>query len=125
MFECCLAKADCSVSTLQGRYIFFGRGFIEPLAPNVQRIHAGYYVFDGVGVVSGKETSSRGGRIAREQALQGSYTLGADCAGTITITSLFDPKLQTHYDVFVSEDGRKARLIRTDPGSMAIRSLEK
>jgi hypothetical protein len=59
MLLCCTANADCSLSTLQGRYIFSGRGFIEPLAPNVQRVHAGYYVFDGAGVVSGKETSSR------------------------------------------------------------------
>jgi hypothetical protein len=43
----------------------------------------------------------------------------------MTMTSLFDPKLQTHYDIFVSEDGRRANLIRTDPGSMAARSLEK
>jgi hypothetical protein len=122
---CCTANADCSPSTLQGRYIFSGRGFIEPLAPNVQRVHAGYYVFNGAGAVSGKETSSRGGHIAREQALQGKYTPGADCSGTMTMTSLFDPKLQTHYDIFVSDDGRRANMIRTDAGSMAVRSLEK
>ncbi len=122
---CCTADAACSPSTLQGRYVFSGRGFIEPLAPNVQRVHAGYYVFDGAAAVSGKETSSRGGHVAREQILQGKYTLGADCAGTMTMTSLFDPKLQTHYDIFVSEDGRRTKMIRTDPGSMAVRSLEK
>jgi hypothetical protein len=122
---CYSANADCSLSTLQGRYIFSGWGFIEPLAPNVQRVHSGYYVFDGAGAVSGKETSSRGGQVAREQALQGKYTVGADCAGTMTMTSLFDPKLQTHYDLFISEDGRRANMIRTDRGSMAVRSLEK
>jgi hypothetical protein len=43
----------------------------------------------------------------------------------MTMVSLADPKLQTHYDIFVAEDGRKASMIRTDPGSMALRTLEK
>jgi hypothetical protein len=119
------AHADCSPSLLRGQYIFAGRGFIEPLAPNVQRVHSGVYIFDGVSNVSGKETSSRGGYIARAQALKGSYTLNTDCSGTMTMVSLADPRLQTHYDIFVTEDGRKAQMIRTDPGSMALRVLEK
>jgi hypothetical protein len=104
---------------------FLARGFIEPLAPNVQRVHAGYYVFDGAGAVSGNETSSRGGNIAREQTLQGKYTPRTDCAGTMTMTSQFDPKQQTHYAFFVSEHGIRANMIRTDAGSMAVRTLEK
>jgi hypothetical protein len=127
---CCLlalssAHAECSPSTLRGQYIFAGGGFIEPLAPNVQRVHSGIYVFDGVSNVSGKETSSRGGHVVREQALKGNYALSADCSGTMTMVSLADPRLQTHYDIFVTEDGHKARMIRTDPGSMALRTLEK
>jgi hypothetical protein len=119
------AHSECSPSILRGQYIFAGRGFIEPLAPTIQRVHSGIYVFDGVSSVSGKETSSRGGRIAREQALKGTYTLSADCSGTMTMVSLADPRLRTHYDIFVTDDGRKARMIRTDPGSMALRVLEK
>jgi hypothetical protein len=119
------AYAECSPSILRGKYIFAGRGFIEPLAPTVQRVHSGIYVFDGVSKVSGKETSSRGGHIAREQMLKGTYTLSNDCSGIMTLVSLADPRLQTHYDIFVTEDGRKASMIRTDPGSMALRTLEK
>jgi hypothetical protein len=119
------ARAECSPSLLRGQYVFAGRGFIEPLAPNVQRVHSGIYRFDGVSNVSGKETSSRGGYVAREQALKGTYTLSTDCSGTMTMVSLANPGLQTHYDIFVTEDGRKARMIRTDPGSMALRTLEK
>jgi hypothetical protein len=120
-----LAHAECSPSALRGQYIFTGRGFIEPLAPTVQRVHAGIYLFDGASNVSAKETSSRGGHVVQGQTLNGSYTLNADCSGTMTFGSLADPKLQTHYDIFVTEDGRKASMIRTDPGSMALRTLEK
>jgi hypothetical protein len=119
------AHAECSPSTLRGQYIFSGRGFIEPLAPTIQRVHAGTYLFDGVSNVSAKETSSRGGHVVQGQTLKGSYTLNGDCSGTMTFGSLADPRLQTHYDVFVTEDGRKASMIRTDPGSMAVRTLEK
>jgi hypothetical protein len=119
------AHAECSPSTLRGQFIFTGRGFIEPLAPTIQRVHAGTYLFDGVSNVSAKETSSRGGHVVQGQTLKGSYTLNADCSGTMTFGSLADPKLHTHYDVFVTEDGRKASMIRTDPGSMALRTLEK
>ncbi len=120
-----IAHAQCSPATLRGQYIFAARGFIEPLAPNVQRVHSGIYVFDGLANVTGEETSSRGGRITRGQALQGTYTLGADCTGTMTMVSLFDAKLRTHWDIFVTEDGRKADMIRTDPGSMAVRKFER
>lgn len=119
------AHAECSSSILRRQYIFTGRGFIEPLAPTVQRAHSGIYIFDGISNVSGKETSSRSGQVAREQTLKGTYTLSSDCSGTMTMVSLADPKLRTHYDIFVTEDGRKARMIRTDPGSMALRTLEK
>lgn len=119
------AWSDCAPKTLAGQYIFLGRGFVEPLAPTVQRVHSGIYVFDGVANVLGKETSSRGGSVTREQKLTGTYTLNADCTGSMTMISLFDPKLRTHYDIFVTEDGRKANMIRTDPGSMAVRIFER
>jgi hypothetical protein len=114
-----------NVRPMQGQYIFSARGFIEPLAPKVQRVHSGIFVFDGVASVSGTETSSREGRIARGQKLKGKYTLNADCAGTITIDSLALPNQQTHWDVFVTDSGNKASMIRTDPGAMSIRSLER
>src|SRR5262245_21236662 len=90
-----VAWSACSHKTLVGQYIFQGIGFIEPLAPTVQRVHSGIYVFDGVANVHGKETSSRGGNVTREQKLEGSYTLNADCTESMTMISLFDPHLST------------------------------
>src|SRR4051794_17204924 len=68
------AQEQCSVGTLNGQYLFTGRGFIEAVEPNVQRVHFGLLKFDGAGKLSGKQSSSRGGKIGRE-TLDGSYTL--------------------------------------------------
>ena len=77
------AQEECTVQTLRGKYILAGRGYMEPGDPGVQRVHRGLLVFDGVGNVSGKQSSSRAGKIGHEK-LQGTYTLDADCSGTMT-----------------------------------------
>ncbi len=118
------AQAQCSARTLNGQYIFIGRGYIEPGDPGVQRVHRGLLVFDGAGNVSGKQSSSRGGKIGRETP-KGTYTLDADCSGTMTFGPVANPGAQVHWDVYVTEDGRMGHMIRTDPGSMAVRSFEK
>lgn len=79
-----LAQKQCTTGTLRGQYVFTGRGFIEPIEPGVQRMHYGIFVFDGAGKLSGKQSSSRGGKIGREK-LEGTYTLDADCSGTISL----------------------------------------
>jgi hypothetical protein len=107
-----------------GQYVFTGRGFIEPGDPGVPRVHYGVLVFDGAGKVSGKQSSSRGGKIGREK-LQGTYTLDADCSGTMTFGSVAKPGAQIHWDVYVTQDGKTGHMIRTDDGSMAVRNFEK
>ena len=119
-----LAQAQCSTQTLKGQYVFAGRGYIEPDDPGVQRVHRGVLVFDGAGNVSGKQSSSRGGKIGREKP-QGTYTLDADCSGTMTFGPVANPGAQIHWDVYVTQDGRLGHMIRTDAGSMAVRTFEK
>jgi len=119
-----LAHAQCSMQTLKGQYVFTGRGYIEPDDPGVQRVHRGVLVFDGAGNVSGKQSSSRGGKIGREKP-QGTYTLDADCSGTMTFGPVANPGAQIHWDVYVTQDGRLGHMIRTDAGSMAVRTFEK
>ena len=119
-----LTQAQCSPQMLKGQYIFTGRGYIEPGDPGVQRVHRGLLIFDGEGKVSGKQSSSRGGKIGHEK-LQGTYTLDADCSGTMTFGSVANPGGQIHWDVYVNRDGKTGHMIRTDEGSMAVRSFEK
>jgi hypothetical protein len=119
-----LAQKRCTTGTLQGQYVFTGRGFIEPIEPGVQRMHYGIFVFDGAGKLSGKQSSSRGGKTGREK-LEGTYTLDADCSGTMTFAFPNKPASETHWDLYVTEDGRAGHIIRMDDGAMAVRSFEK
>jgi len=118
------SAAPCSVATLQGRYVFTGRGYIEALEPGIQRVHYGVFVFDGKGAFSGKQSSSRGGKVGREK-LQGAYTLSDDCSGTMTFNSILNPDSQIHWDIYIGEDGRRGHMIRMDEGNMAVRNFEK
>ena len=120
----CLAQEQCTTQKLQGQYVFVGRGFIEAADPGVQRNHYGIFVFDGSGKFTGKQSSSRGGKIGREK-LEGTYTLDADCSGTMTFGSYVNPGAQIHWDIYVTKDGTKGHMIRMDEGNMAVRSFEK
>ena len=119
-----LAHAQCSPQMLKGQYLLIGQGYIEPGDPGVQRVHRGLLIFDGEGKVTGKQSSSRGGKIGHEK-LQGTYTLDADCSGTMTFGSVANPGGQIHWDVYVNQDGKMGQMIRTDEGSMAVRSFER
>jgi len=119
-----LAAAQCTVGTLKGQYVFTGRGFIEALEPGVQRMHYGVFIFDGSGKLTGKQSSSRGGKVGREK-LEGMYTLGGDCSGSMSFSFVANPRSETHWDVYVTGDGRKGHMIRMDDGNMAVRSFEK
>jgi hypothetical protein len=118
------AAEQCSVATLQGQYVFAGQGFIEALEPGVQRMHYGYFTFDGAGKIVGKQSSSRGGKIGREK-LEGTYTLDADCSGSMAFYFAGRPDTVTHWDIYVRSDGRKGHIIRMDEGNMAVRTFEK
>ncbi len=122
---------QCSVATLEGRYVFTGRGFIEPIEPGVERLHYGVFVFDGRGRMTGKQTSSRGGKIGRE-LLEGSYTVGADCSGTLRFRHVDQPGSRTYgpgvtisWDMYITQDGRTGHIMRTDEGTMAVRTFHR
>lgn len=121
----------CTPALLAGPYVFTGQGIIEPIEPGVERMHYGVFVFDGRGRLTGKQSSSRGGRIGREQ-LEGRYTLENDCSGTLTFRHVaqpgvptYGPGVETHWDMYVTRDGRTGHLIRTDEGTMAVRTFHK
>jgi hypothetical protein len=118
------AAESCTAATLNGQYIFAGQGLIEALEPGVQRVHYGYFVFDGAGKVKGKQSSSRGGKIGREK-LEGTYTLEADCSGSMIFHFAGRPSTVTHWDLYTTSDGRAGNIIRMDEGNMAVRSFEK
>jgi hypothetical protein len=117
---CCLlaplahaAQQECSVEKLQGRYVFSGHG---------TNLHYGAFDFDGTGRFQGKQTSLRHTVALQRETLSGTYTLDADCTGTMTLEG--QPGGTAHWDVFVTNDGKKGRMIRTDSGVMGVRTFE-
>jgi hypothetical protein len=106
------AQEACSAGKLQGRYVFTGQG---------SNLHYGAFDFDGAGKFLGKQTSLRHA-VAQREALSGTYTLDADCTGTMTLQG--QPGGTAHWDVFVTADGKKGRMIRTDSGAAGVRSFE-
>jgi hypothetical protein len=106
------AQQECSAEKLQGRYVFTGQG---------SNLHYGAFDFDGAGKFLGKQTSLRHA-VAQRETLSGTYTLDADCTGTMTLVG--QPGGTAHWDVFVTADGRKGRMIRTDSGATGVRIFE-
>lgn len=102
----------CSVRTLRGRYVFSANGFMVASGSVQTKAIVEVIEFNGDGTLSvSGATRSISGVIARILPSVGSYTIAADCVGTIT----FDGPT---FDIFVSPRGNQLWLIQTNPGSV-------
>jgi hypothetical protein len=104
------ARAKCSEATLHGTYLFAQNG-VE-IKGNDQRPFAiaGYDVFDGNGEVKGHASANFNGKITRsKEPLPGTYTVKANCTGTLTFTN------GTRYDIFIAPDGSMFTFVHTNP----------
>ena len=102
--------AKCSEATLKGTYLFAQNGV--RIKGNDQRPFAiaGYDVFDGQGEVKGHATTNFNGKITHsKEPLPGTYTVKANCTGTLTFTN------GTRYDIFIAPDGSMFTFVRTNP----------
>ncbi len=110
------AGAKCSEATLHGTYLFAQNG-VE-LKGNDQRPFAlaGYDVFDGNGEVRGVSSGNFGGEVFRKEPFTGTYTVKANCTGTVTFTG---GGAATQGDVFVAPDGSMFTFVRTNPEGVA------
>ena len=105
------SRAKCSEATLKGRYLFAQNG-VE-IKGDDQRPFAiaGYDVFDGNGEVKGLASGNFNGKITRNEPLPGTYTVKANCTGTVT----FRDGAAIHGDIFIAPNGSKFAFVRTDP----------
>ena len=102
------ARARCSEATLRGTYLFAYDG-VE-IKGNDKRpfAAAGYQVHDGKKEVEGRYSANFNGKIYRNKAFKGTYTVHANCRGTAT----FDDG--TRYHLFVAPDGSMFTFVQTD-----------
>jgi hypothetical protein len=104
--------AKCSKATLKGTYLFAQNG-VE-IKGNDQRPFAlaGYDVFDGNGEVKGVASGNSNGKVFRKEPFTGTYTVKANCTGTVTFTG---GAAASQGDIFIAPDGSKFAFVRTDP----------
>ena len=109
------SRAKCSNATLKGTYLFAQNG-VE-IKGNDQRPFAiaGYDVFDGNGEVKGLASGNSNGEVFRKEPFTGTYTVKANCTGTVTFTG---GAAASQGDIFVAPDGSKFAFVRTDPESV-------
>jgi hypothetical protein len=109
------SRAKCSEATLEGTYLFAQNG-VE-IKGNDQRPFAiaGYDVFDGNGEVKGVASGNFNGETFRNDRFSGTYTVKANCTGTVT----FKDGAATQGDVFIAPDGSMFAFVRTTPEDVA------
>ena len=101
------AGAKCSEATLDGRYLFSFDGYEIKGNKKVPFSQAGYEVYDGNGHVKGVATTNENGKVTRKEPFSGTYTVKADCTGTVRYTD------GTRADQFLSTGGTQVAFVLT------------
>ncbi len=122
------ASNRCGIESLMGSYAAIGDGFAAP-PPNtpVPFATVNLMTFDGSGNLTNKVTRSNNGSISRAVD-SGTYTVNADCTGTMTITTP-NPPFQLTFDLVIADlrwgQGREFYFIATTPGGAVTASAKR
>jgi len=113
-------QPTCTLKTLKGRYLFAGSGTVLPpfgmVTGPAPATHAGFHVFNGDGTGIDTITLVVNGAIQLSNApAPFSYTVNADCTGTITVHAPFGPP--PTFNIYVAPNGDSVATIGTDPGN--------
>jgi len=113
------ARAKCSEATLEGTYLFALDG-VEITGNNdqVPFAIAGYAVFDGNGREKGVASSNFNGKVTRNESVSATYTVKADCTGTVTYRD------GSRIDVFIAPDGSMFTFVQTEPSELVGSGFE-
>jgi hypothetical protein len=113
------ARAKCSVATLHGTYLFAFDGVeIKSNDEQVPFAIAGYAVFDGNGKEKGVASSNFNGKVTRNESVSATYTVKADCTGTVTYRD------GSQIDVFIAPDGSMFTFVQTKPSELVGSGFE-
>jgi hypothetical protein len=109
----------CSNITLMGTFSRRDTGTVlAPAAAAGPIAVVGTFTFDGSGNVTGASTSSQNGNIGRATQT-GTYTVNADCTGTITV-QVTPGGYSSHYSFVIDDNGSGFQFICTDSGPISI-----
>jgi hypothetical protein len=108
----------CSEATLHGTYLFAYAGVDITGEDQVPFAGAGYEVFDGNGKVKAVGSGNFNGEVFRNEPYSGTYTVKADCTGTITYTD------DSEYDLFIAPDGSMFTYVRVNSPEQVTSAFE-
>jgi hypothetical protein len=108
----------CTLKTLKGRYLVADKGTILPPAFGVTGptpgANAGFHLFNGDGTGTDIVTLRVNGvTVLKNAVVPISYTVNADCTGTITVLVPGGPS----FGIFIAPDGEAIATIAADPGN--------
>jgi hypothetical protein len=112
------AGAKCSEATLQGTYLFAHDGVDISGNDQAPFANAGYDVFDGNGKVDTVFSGNANGHISRKEHASSTYTVKADCTGTITSAD------GSQSDLFITPDGSMFTFVQIKPKSNVTSGFE-
>jgi hypothetical protein len=112
------AKTKCSNATLEGTYLFAADGVRIKGNEQLPFANAGYDVFDGNGKVKAVFSQNINGKITRNEPLSGTYSVKANCTGTLTFGS------GTRFDLFIAPDGSQLTFVQTKPSEDVAAGFE-
>jgi hypothetical protein len=104
---------SCDAGTLYGTYLFYANGFLVANGASIPFGFSGHETYDGAGSVRGVLTSSNDGTIAVGTTFTGTYTVTADCVGTLTVSV---GGSSAHYTLYIAPSGNDFTYTQTDPG---------
>jgi len=107
------AQEKCSVATLNGEYLVTGGAearLDQRDEDSFPRRIVAVWNFDGQGGLTGFTIQNQGGRINRNNNLNGTYTMDSDrCVATLTFSN------GPQWDIIITRDGSEGAAIRVDP----------
>ena len=112
------AKAKCSKATLDGTYLIAQDGVVISGKDQGPFAIAGKDMYNGNGKVKAVISANFNGDVVRQAVFTGTYTVKADCTGTVT----YGPT--EVLDVFVAPDGSMFTFVQIKPRQQVTSGFE-
>jgi hypothetical protein len=112
------SRAKCSEATLHGTYLFAFNGVEIKGNEQLPFAFAGYAVFDGNGKEKGVASSNFNGKVTRNESVSATYSVKADCTGTVTYRD------GSQIDVFIAPDGSMFTFVQSKPSELVGSGFE-
>jgi hypothetical protein len=111
------AQSACDATSFSGAYGYANSGYLFDTQGNLHLgATAGRVVADGNGNLTGMDTASVDGVIAR-RTYKGTYSINGDCTGSVTFQTMaagVSGTATSHGDIVVINNARQINYIQTD-----------